>query len=794
MNVTTKLKSPRRHAGSAVSCSLTSKSIALLGCLACLELVCQADSPTLSSTSNPYVGVTLSHFTASSPQQNINVVDIDLAAPGIQFRVTPEVPGLPLNSTGTPYTVTRQFTLDFMTNQGAQIAIDASRYWPTADGPGTVGGAGTPVNLEGVVASAGSAYESFFNAWRAAPPPGISWPALNIGFSNELAIVYGDPTDPLGHTPLPEVDDSLGHQILDAPMTLFNAVSGNYQVVSNGIPITSDRLFLANDLKPNPRTAIGFTTNNHLVLVAVDGGGSPWYGMQVMEMAWFITTNLGVFNAINADGGGSTTLALAVPRPHLVNFPSSGPSGRAVGGNLAVFAVPAYVQIANIPDGFTFTAPTELDINAQVLDSVGSVTNVAFYASGSLLGVAAGGPFTFAWHNPPGGSYGLQAVAMDNMGLNTTSSVVNIIVTCGVQPGPPANVIASDGAYCSVVQVSWSPSSGATGYNVYRDGNLLANVGASPYDDVPGNTATHSYVVTATYNCGQSAPGVVATGYAVQVPPTPTGVSASGGTYCGVVRVSWTASPGAAGYYVYRDGGLLGNVAASPYTDTPGDTSNHFYAVAAGNVCGTGGASAPTTGFAEDCSGDFSMAVSPLSQTVLVGTAVNYSVTVAPSGGFTGTVKFGVTGLPNGTTYTFSNPAVSGSGSTVLTITAPLGTYTLTVTGTSSSLVHQVTAKLVANNADFSVSASPASRTVTAGKSTTYTAKYTPITGFSGTVTWSVSGLPRGVSGNFTPSGTDADLLTVNSAKTTHGGTYTLTLVGTAGALHHSTTVTLIVR
>ena len=247
-----------------------------VGCLACLEVVCRADNPTLDATSYPYVGVTLSHYSASSPKQNINVVDIDLAAPGIQFRVTPEVEGLPNNSSGTPYTVMRQFTLDFLNSQGAQIAIDASRYWPTTDGPGTLDGSGTPVNLEGVVASAGSVYESFFNAWRAPPPPGISWPALNIGFSNQVAILYGDPADPLGHTPLPEVDDNFGHQSMEPPMALWNTVSGNYQVVSNGIPITPDRLFLANDLDPNPRTGIGFTTNNHLILVAVDGGGSPW--------------------------------------------------------------------------------------------------------------------------------------------------------------------------------------------------------------------------------------------------------------------------------------------------------------------------------------------------------------------------------------------------------------------------------------------------------------------------------------------------------------------------------------
>jgi hypothetical protein len=771
---------------------MTKRSIVLLGCLAYLQMVCRADNPSLNSTSSPYVGVTLSHYSATSPQQNINVVDIDMAAPGIQFRVTPEVSGLPLNSSNTPYTVRRQFTLDFMTNQGAQIAIDASRYWPTADGPGTVGGAGTPVNLEGVVASAGNVYESFFNAWRAAPPAGISWPALNIGLSNEVAIFYGDPADPLGQTPLREMDDSFGHEIVAAPMTLYNAVSGNYQVVSNGIPITTNRLFLSNDFNPNPRTAIGLTMNNHLVLVAVDGGGSPWYGMTVIQMGWFIATNLGVFNAINADGGGSTTLALATPRPHLVNFPSSGTSGRAVGGNLAVLAVPAYVNIANIPDGTTFGAPSEIDITAEVQDKAGSVTNVAFYASGSRIGTVATAPYALAWHNPLGGSYGLQAVAMDNAGLNTTSAVVNIIVTCGAQPAPPANVVASAGAYCGVVEVSWSGSSGATGYNIYRDGSFVAQVGGSPYSDTPGDAAMHSYVVTGTYNCGQSMSGA-ASGYALQVPPSPAGVSASQGTYCGAVQVSWTASSGAASYKVYRDGTLLGNVVASPYTNTVSDTANHSYTVAAVNVCGSGAGSAPSIGYAS-CPGDFSMTVSPASQIVTTGAAANYTVTVAPSGGFNGTVTFSVSGLPNGTTYTFFSPTVSGSGSTVLTIIAPLGTNTITITGTSGSLVHGVTAKLIAGNADFSVSASPASRTVTSGKSTTYTAKYTPALGFSGTVTWSVSGLPSGVSGNFTPSGTGTVLLTINTAKSTRGGNYILTLVGTSGALHHSTTVSLGVR
>ena len=95
---------------------------------------------------------------------------------------------------------------------------------------------------------------------------------------------------------------------------------------------------------------------------------------------------------------------------------------------------------------------------------------------------------------------------------------------------------------------------------------------------------------------------------------------------------------------------------------------------------------------------------------------------------------------------------------------------------------------------DFSVSASPASQSVYAGKSTTYTAQYIPFFGFSGAVSWSVTGQPSGVSASFTPSGSTAALLRLNTTRNARKGTFSLTIVGSSGALHHSATVTLIVR
>ena len=87
---------------------------------------------------------------------------------------------------------------------------------------------------------------------------------------------------------------------------------------------------------------------------------------------------------------------------------------------------------------------------------------------------------------------------------------------------------------------------------------------------------------------------------------------------------------------------------------------------------------------------DFTLTASPAAQTVVAGGSVSYSVTVTPTGGFTGTVSLSVSGLPSGTTGTFQ-------GST-LTITtsrnAKVGSANLTITGTSGTLSHSTTVTL----------------------------------------------------------------------------------------------------
>lgn len=199
---------------------------------------------------------------------------------------------------------------------------------------------------------------------------------------------------------------------------------------------------------------------------------------------------------------------------------------------------------------------------------------------------------------------------------------------------------------------------------------------------------------------------------------------------------------------------------------------------------------------------NFSVSVSPSSQTVTAGNGTSYTATITPVNGFNGMVNLSVSGLPSGASGSFNPTSVSGSGSSTLTVTtatstAP-GTYTLTITGISGTLTNSTTATLVVNAApDFSIAASPSAQTVAPGASTNYTATISALNGFNGGVGLTVSGLPSGATGTFNPTsvtGSGSLTLTVATTTSTPIGTNTLTITGTSGSLVHSTTVTLIVN
>ena len=138
--------------------------------------------------------------------------------------------------------------------------------------------------------------------------------------------------------------------------------------------------------------------------------------------------------------------------------------------------------------------------------------------------------------------------------------------------------------------------------------------------------------------------------------------------------------------------------------------------------------------------------------------------------------------------------------SVTTTASTPSGTYALTITGTSGSLMRSTTVTLVVNSGSsqsFSISASPATQTVTRGSNTAYTVTVTAVNGFNGQVTFRVRGLPTNASASFNPgsvTGQGTSTLTISTNSSTSTGTFSLRVRGTSGGVTHSTTVQLIVQ
>ncbi len=198
---------------------------------------------------------------------------------------------------------------------------------------------------------------------------------------------------------------------------------------------------------------------------------------------------------------------------------------------------------------------------------------------------------------------------------------------------------------------------------------------------------------------------------------------------------------------------------------------------------------------------DFSVAATPSSQTVIEGNSVSYTVTQTAINKYAGTVSYSVNGLPAGASATFTPASITGSGTTTMAVstaaTTPGGSYPLTITGTDGTLTHTASVTLVVSAVDFSIAATPASQTVVQGNSTSYSVSLTPINGYAGTVNFSVSGLPAGATGTFTPTslvGSGTTGLAVSTTTTTPAGSYTLTITGTDGTHTHTATVTLVVN
>lgn len=194
---------------------------------------------------------------------------------------------------------------------------------------------------------------------------------------------------------------------------------------------------------------------------------------------------------------------------------------------------------------------------------------------------------------------------------------------------------------------------------------------------------------------------------------------------------------------------------------------------------------------------NYTLSASPSSLSVTQGSSGSSTITVTPSGGFTGSVTLSTSALPSGVTASFGTNPTTGSSVVTFTAssTATTGTTSVTITGTSGTLSHTTSISLTVNataTPNFSLSASPSSLTVKQGTSGSSTITVTPSGGFTGSVTLSNSALPSGVTASFgTNPTTGTSALTFTASSTATTGTSTITITGTSGTLTHTTTISL---
>ena len=217
-------------------------------------------------------------------------------------------------------------------------------------------------------------------------------------------------------------------------------------------------------------------------------------------------------------------------------------------------------------------------------------------------------------------------------------------------------------------------------------------------------------------------------------------------------------------------------------------------------ISGTSGALSHAVDFSTTylAAPDFGLIAQAYDQTVTAGGSATYVLEIAGVSGFTGNVNLSVSGLPAGATALFSPVSLYSSGFSTLTIRTtamtPTGSFSPIVTATSGVLMHTAGLSLeVGSGPDFSLSAGPSSQTVT-GPTVKYLIGVSALSGFTGSVSLAVSGLPANATASFSPptlTGSAISVLTITTNGAIPSGATTLTIKGTSGALSHSATVTL---
>ena len=183
-----------------------------------------------------------------------------------------------------------------------------------------------------------------------------------------------------------------------------------------------------------------------------------------------------------------------------------------------------------------------------------------------------------------GKTHTIYAYAIDSEGgTNPLLSDSPKTITCGSAPSPPSNVQASDCTYTDKVRITWSSSSGATSYEVYRatsSGGTKSKIGTPSgayYNDTSASVGTtYYYWVKAKNAYGTSGYSSYNTGYRAGTLPSIETRPATNKSDTGAILNGRTVSDGGSSIIERRFDWGLTSSCSDGWTSSVGISGDYF--------------------------------------------------------------------------------------------------------------------------------------------------------------------------------------------------------------------------
>jgi chitodextrinase len=154
----------------------------------------------------------------------------------------------------------------------------------------------------------------------------------------------------------------------------------------------------------------------------------------------------------------------------------------------------------------------------------------------------------------------------------------------GSAPGAPTN-LAGTAASSTQINLTWTASTGSpTGYYVYRNSTQVGTTSSTSYSDTGLTASTQYSYYVAAYNSNGTSGNSGTVKVTTSVAPAPTNLQGAAAS-SSQINLTWTASPGATGYTIFRNSSQVGTSTSASYSDTglAASTQYSYYVEATAN-------------------------------------------------------------------------------------------------------------------------------------------------------------------------------------------------------------------